>query len=252
MDKKNFNKMLLILAAGAAISAGKLADKDSMRNINHNSRVELVNEENHNLDQNALTAQKCKAINEKAKKVFTNLKLENLQEKSDQEQKDGALQVLKYLLYNTTSTYPVFNKKNPKEETADLDQFDYEINLIYHALCEGKNIDPKAQCITLSFLYQMLGLDNKYATIQKNNDPEYSRDIVVVNFADGERICEPAYTNLFQKDDLKQNDSKFIFFDSEVFFNVMYKNYKFADKQNTTPLTTNLINTVANDTTLER
>ena len=157
----------------------------------------------------------------KMEKVFTNLKIENLQEKPAQAQKDAALQILKYLLYNTTSTYPVFNKNNPKEETANLNQFDYEINLIYHSLCEGKNIDPKAECITLSFLYQMLGLDSKQATIQKNNDPDYSREIVVVNFADGERICKPAYTNFFQKDELKQNDSKFIFFEPEVFFNVM-------------------------------
>ena len=254
MDKKNFNKMLLILAAGAALSAGKLVDKESMRNVNHHSRVELVNEENHNLDQTTLTAQKCNAIKEKMEKVFTELKIENLQEKPAQEQKDAALQILKYLLYNTTSTYPAFNKNNPKKETANLNQFDYEINLIYHSLCEGKNIDPKAECITLSFLYQMLGLDSKQATIQKNNDPDYSREIVVVNFADGERICKPAYTNLCQKDELKQNDSKFIFFEPEVFFNVMYKGYQYADKQNTAPLTTNLINTMANtnDNTLER
>ena len=67
--------MLLILAAGAAISAGKLADKDSMRNINHNSRVELVNEENHNLDQNALTLKNVKPLMKKQKKFSLALNL---------------------------------------------------------------------------------------------------------------------------------------------------------------------------------
>lgn len=42
---------------------------------------------NHNIDQTALTAQKCKTIKEKMEKVFTNLKIENLQGKTAQEQR---------------------------------------------------------------------------------------------------------------------------------------------------------------------
>ena len=246
--------MLLILAAGAAISAGKLVDKSSMYKINHDTKVELINEENYNQDQTALTAQKCKLIKEKMEKVFTDLKLENLQGKSDQEQKDAALQVLKYLIYNTTPTYPLFNfnKTDQKQDTTNLNQFDNEINLIYNSLCDGKNIDPKAQCITLSFLYQMLGLDSKHATIQKD-DYKYVHEIVVVNFADGEQICDPTRAELSPKD-LCKNRSEYIFCDPKAYFEVIYKDYQFANEQNTTALTTDLIDTITNDndTTLER
>jgi len=253
--------MFLIMAATAAISTGKLADKRSMQDVNQAASVELINKEDLNQNQTALTAQKCQIIKEKVEKIFANLNIENLQGKSVQEQKKAALQILKYVLYNTTDVKSENNKQD--QDKVNLAQFDYEINLIYKSLCEGKNITAASKSITLSFLYQMCGLDSQHITLEKDSykltksgkqPMKLQHDIVAVNFDDGQRICDPSYTQTMQGPALRQNWEDAPFFSSQYYFEKINKGYQIAPEQNATALSVDLIkNTAAdNDLSMER
>lgn len=252
---KDLQKMFLILAGAAAIASGKLTDKRTMQDVNQASRVELINKSNLNQNTSALTAQKCQLILTKAEKIIANLQLENLQNKPAEAQQAGAFQLLKYLIYNTENDY-----RSPDQTASN--QFEAEVDLIYHTLCTGKNIDFKAQSVTLNFLYQMCGLDSQHATIQKEasvmtksgkKSTMRQHEIVLINFTDGERICDPMHTQYMQGPALRQNWSEAAFFEIPVYFGHINPNYKFANQDNATALSTDLIQTFAHhDATRER
>ena len=258
MSKNDFQKIFLILAGAAAISAGKLADKYSMQDINQATHVELINEADLNQDATKLTTQKCNLIKEKAEKIFANLNIENLQEKSIKEKEEAAFQLLKYIIYITKENYV-------QKEHHHTNQFEYEINLIYQLLCAGKNIAQDSQIITLNFLYQICGLESQHATIQKDayiltksgkKPTKIQHEIILIDFGEGQRICDPSYTKVMQGPLLRQKDPRLwsdAFFSSQYYFEKINPNYQIITDQNTTALNTELVKTtINNDISIER
>ena len=232
MRNHHFKNLFLILAATTALSAGKLVDKQSMQKVNQNTRIELTTPDDKNQDATGLTMQKCQIIKAKADKIFAELNIQDLSNKTPEEQKQAAFQLLKYVIYNSRRA-PL--NIGDKTASTDTDQFNREIDLIYQTLCLDKSENKEANAITLNFLYQLCGLDSNHVTLEKEiskrtkSGPQTTKvraDIVTVNFADGERICDPFYTKYMQGPALRQNCTEAVFFQPQYYFREINKGYQ--------------------------
>lgn len=192
MKKDDHNmKQAIREAIFAATAVAGLAGMVHDKNIDKSKTFNLLQPRNavtQTVDTASFsTTEKLDLINQQVDKIFAKLEIENLHDKSAEEQKQAAYKILKHLILSTRYV-DIPEDKTQKTEN----QSDAEVDKIYQTLCMGANVDSlNSESLALSMLYNLCGLDSKCVTIERHGKTNFTREVVMVDFADGQCICDP-------------------------------------------------------------
>ena len=241
-NQNDLNKMFLILAAATALNVAHRPQPNTVLTRLLNLPTAVTQNVNHTAQQedNTLDAEKLALIQIQVTELLNQLGIDNLQHQPAEEQKKAAYKILRHILATTTNLYDYPEETN-KDNSA--------LNSIYQSLCAGVNIDSMtSESMALSLLYQQAGLNSKCITVQKQpqhvHDVTLERAIVMIDFADGQRICDPIHTKVAGANTKQRDNLDGVFITPDNYFNIWFKDYQIVSEQS--PLILNDTNQVAN------
>ena len=191
---KNKNNPMLIIAAILALYGSGLNHKESSVTKHFFENEAKKAEAKASVKElgpiNPITTEKCEQIQNKIDEILAELNIQNLEGKSEVEQKEAAFKLVQY--YNNNTHHA--RRLNSEDEIDKLHPVCADINLMHKALCKGFDYG-NAETLTINLLYQASGLNSKEITVQKftNNHTNTftAHELIAVKIGDKEYVYDP-------------------------------------------------------------
>ncbi len=228
-DNNTFQGMFLILAVAVSL-AGKGLDKKSPEAQylrSQSSKAAVTYDFDATMD---LATQKRDVIKNKAEELLAKLDIQNLQDKSVEEQKQALYKIMKYIIY---STHHVASTDNQEKATTPSEQ---ELDMLFQRLYTGNASNISTEAKTLTLLYNMCGIESEYLGFPKEYDKiPFEYGAVTVKLADGNRYyLDPIQTKRVGKNSKGHDDFGNVVMTKETFIRY-HKN--FGNPTNKYPIT---------------
>ena len=201
MNKKELKELIATIWLGAMFVSGvrhlgnELINQDRFSGFPKQINTTQITKE----AEEDLTAEQYAILQDKIKEIYANLGIENMQDKSAEEQKRAAYKILRHVI--NTTTYLNDDKINNGVNVNNREK-----DSVYQTICQNLNIDfMNSESMAYSLLLSECGLKNKLVTVGKNygtgdrsSKALTTREVVYIYF-NGEqnpRVCDPISTKI--------------------------------------------------------